>query len=149
MGGRAVLMWRCTGQGELALGTVSAGRGRRELEELVGFFVNTLVVRARVEGSWSFERVLEEVRESSLGAQAHDEVPFEGLIEALVVERDASRTPLFQVACVLQNAPEGELRLGEVRIDDYELASDVAKFDLSLALQEASRGLDGELNYRA
>src|SRR5215831_128056 len=122
-----VLLWRYTGQEDLAVGTPSAGRGRRELEELVGFFVNTLVIRGQVRGEDSFERVLERVRESSLGAQAHEEVPFEKLVDELGVERDPSRTPLFQVLCVLQNAPGGELSLAGVQIDDFDLTSSAAK----------------------
>src|ERR1700704_3164344 len=108
MAGLMVLLWRYTGQEDLAVGTPSAGRSRRELEELVGFFVNTLVIRAGVRGGESFEGVLEGGREAALGAREHEEVPFEKLVDELGVERDPSRTPLFQVLCVLQNAPESE-----------------------------------------
>src|SRR5213078_5220616 len=103
------------------------GRGRREVEDLAGFFVNTLVVRADVRGEWSFGRVLEGVREAALGAQEHDEVPFEKLVDELGVERDPSRTPLFQVLCVLQNAPGERLRLGGVAVEDYPVALETAK----------------------
>ncbi|TMC08483.1 MAG: amino acid adenylation domain-containing protein [Chloroflexi bacterium] len=144
-----VLLWRYTGQEDLALGTPTAGRTRRELEELVGFFVNTLVIRGQVGGEDSFERVLERVRESSLGAQAHEEVPFEKLVDELGVERDPSRTPLFQVSCVLQNAPGGELRLPGLEIADYELSTDTAKYDLSAGFAEVDGGLAGELAYAA
>src|SRR5205807_5026811 len=81
MAGLMGLLWRYTGQRDLAVGTVSAGRSRREIEELIGFFVNTLVVRAEVEGEGGFRELLERVRESSLGAQAHEEVPVEGLVD--------------------------------------------------------------------
>src|SRR4030088_2748873 len=92
MAGVMVLMWRYTGQEDVALGTLSAGRSRREVEELVGFFVNTLVVRAG-------------------GARGHGRVPCEKLGDELGVERDTSRPPLVQVSCVLQNAPDGGLDL--------------------------------------
>src|SRR5205807_2081891 len=118
MAGLMGLLWRYTGQRDLGLGTVTSGRNRRELEELIGFFVNTLVIRAEVRPEGSYRELLEEVREAALGAQAHEEVPSERLVDELGVERDPSRTPLFQVMCVLQNAPEAELRLPGVTVDD-------------------------------
>src|SRR5205807_2589455 len=90
MAGLMVLLWRYTGQTDIAVGTPTAGRSRREVEDLVGFFVNTLVIRAGVRGDDSFERVLAGVREASLGAHAHEEVPFDKLVDGLGVPRDPS-----------------------------------------------------------
>src|SRR5437763_15806087 len=145
MAGLMGLLWRYTGQRDLAVGTVSAGRSRREIEELIGFFVNTLVIRAEVEGEAGFRGLLERVRESSLGAQAHEEVPFERLVDELKVERDPSRTPLFQVMCVVQNAPEGELRVGGAEVEDYEFAMEPAKRDVLLAFLDDDGRLRGGL----
>src|SRR6266545_1346775 len=149
MAGLKVLLWRYTGQQDVAVGTVTAGRSRRELEELVGFFVNTLVIRSEVRGEESFEAVLEGVREASLGAQAHAEVPFEKLVDELGLERDPSRTPLFQVMCVLQNTPEGDLTLPGVVIEDYDLPITAAKCDLTLELQVSPEALSGLFVYSA
>src|SRR5205807_1150594 len=96
-----------------------------------------------------FGELVERVRESSLGAQAHEDVPFERLVDELKVERDLSRTPLFQVMCVLQNAPEGDLELPGIELDGFELPVETAKFDLFLAMEEVEGGLEGELNYSA
>src|SRR6266540_2149113 len=149
MAGLKVLLWRYTGQQDVSVGTVTAGRSRRELEELVGLFVNTLVIRSEVRGEESFEGVLEGVREASLGAQGHEEVPFEKLVDELGVERDPSRTPLFQVMCVLQNAPEGDLTLPGVVVEEYGILGAAAKCDLTLECFDSPEGLDGHFVYSA
>ena len=106
-----LLLSRYTGQNDVAVGTPIAGRRWAETEDLIGFFVNTLVLRTAVSGSESFRELLAQVREKTLEAYAHQDVPFEKLVEELHPERDLTRTPLFQVMFVLQNAPQTELQI--------------------------------------
>ncbi|HSN97076.1 MAG TPA: amino acid adenylation domain-containing protein, partial [Candidatus Nanopelagicales bacterium] len=100
-----LLLSRYSGQHDICVGTPVAGRNRAELEPLIGFFVNTLVLRIELDARRSFTDLLARVREEALGAYAHQDLPFERLVEALGVNRDLSRTPLFQVMFVLQNTP--------------------------------------------
>src|SRR6185312_2977781 len=106
-----LLLWRYSGQGDVVVGTPIANRNRREIEGLIGFFVNTLVLRTAVAGGDSFRDLLARVREVTLGAYAHQDLPFEKLVEELEPERSLSRTPLFQVMMELQNTPAPQLEL--------------------------------------
>jgi len=141
------LLYRYTQQESFVVGSPIAGRTREESEGLIGFFVNTLVLRADLGGAPAFREVLGRVREVTLGAYAHQDVPFEKLVEVLQPERDLSRTPLFQVMFVLQNAPRRALRLGGALLDVMEVESGATKFDLTLSLEETPEGLAGRLEY--
>ncbi|OJH34303.1 non-ribosomal peptide synthetase [Cystobacter ferrugineus] len=149
LAGFQVLLYRYTGQGDIVVGSPIAGRTREEVEGLIGFFVNTLVLRTRVRGEESFRQVLGQVREVTLGAYAHQEVPFEKLVEQLQPERDLSRTPLFQVMFVLQNAPRQQLRLAELELEEVVVDSGTSKFDMTLQLEETQEGLEGALAYNS
>ncbi|MBV9059976.1 MAG: amino acid adenylation domain-containing protein, partial [Pseudonocardiales bacterium] len=100
-----ILFSRYSGQHDIAVGTVTSGRDRAELEGLIGFFVNTLVLRSQIDSGHSFNQFLAQVRETVLDAFAHQQVPFERVVDELIPVRDTSRTPLFQAMVVLQNAP--------------------------------------------
>lgn len=127
-----VLLARYAGRRDIALGTVTSGRNQTELENLVGFFVNTLVLRSRVEPGEPFSEFLDRVRETVLEAFAHDEVPFDRLVDELAPERDPSRTPLVQAMTVLQNATPARHDVTGLRISEYDLPRPAARFDLVL-----------------
>ncbi|WP_394841909.1 non-ribosomal peptide synthase/polyketide synthase [Pendulispora brunnea] len=143
-----VLLARYSGASDIAVGTPLANRNRAEIEPLIGFFVNTLVMRSDLSANPRFVDLLAQVREAALGAYAHQDVPFEKLVDALDVERDASRTPLFQTMFALQNAPVGTLSLPGVELSPVAADAPVAKFDLTLLLAESKDGeLRGTLEY--
>ncbi|AVH69219.1 non-ribosomal peptide synthetase [Nostoc sp. 'Lobaria pulmonaria (5183) cyanobiont'] len=141
------LLWRYTGQEDIVVGSPIANRNRAEIEGLIGFFVNTLVLRTNLTGNPSFEELLKRVREVALGAYAHQDLPFELLVEQLQPQRDLSHTPLFQVMFVLQNAPMSALELPDLTLSPVESDSNTAKFDLTLYMSETESGLVGNLEY--
>jgi non-ribosomal peptide synthetase component F len=150
LAGFAGLLYRVSGVGDVAVGTPIAGRVRREVEGLIGFFVNTLVVRVRVSGGMSLREMVGEAREACVGAYAHQEVPFERLVEELQPERDLSRPPLFQVWFALhQAAIQGSLELPGVQLTPLETEMPFAKVDLALIMNERPEGLVGRLWYDA
>ncbi|TSC19085.1 AMP-binding protein, partial [Corallococcus sp. Z5C101001] len=124
-----------------------AGRTRSELEGLIGVFVNTLVLRARFAPGMTFRQLLRQVREAQVGATDHQDLPFEQLVEALQPVRDMSRSPLFQVMFVLQNAPRGPVALQALKLQPLELETRTAKFDLLMQVAETDEGLRGYLEY--
>ncbi|HKH45336.1 MAG TPA: amino acid adenylation domain-containing protein, partial [Thermoanaerobaculia bacterium] len=142
------LLSRLTGQEDLTVGSPVASRDREELEGLIGFFLNTLVLRGDLSGDPSFRELLGRARETALGAYAHQDVPFERLVDELQPERDLSRAPLFQVMLVLQNAPMAPLVLEGLTLSPFAVEVDTAKFDLTLSLEETAHGLAASLEYR-
>ncbi len=144
LAGLAVLLSRYADQEELLIGSPVAGRGRREVEGLIGFFVNTLALRVDLGGEPTFRELLARVREETLAALAHQDLPFERLVEELAPERSLDRTPLFQVMLAVQErAPE--LRLPGLTLRRLEVEGGTAKFDLSLEMDEE---LTGGIEYR-
>ncbi len=143
----AGLLSRYAGQSDVAVGSPLANRTRSEIEGLIGFFVNTLVLRADLSGDPSFRQALARVRQRSLAAFSHQDLPFEKVVEELAPQRDPSRTPLFQVMFVLQNTPMGELVLPGLRFEPVEMAGERAKFDLTLSCRETAAGLALGIEY--
>ncbi|MCL5996770.1 MAG: amino acid adenylation domain-containing protein, partial [Chloroflexi bacterium] len=141
------LLGRYSNQDDVCVGTPIANRNRSELEDLIGFFVNTLVLRAHLSPTMSFRDLLAQVRETALGAYAHQDVPFELLVDALQPQRDMSHAPLFQVMFVLQNAPLPELLLPGLRLSALPMDPGVASFDLTLVLAEGTEGLAADVEY--
>ncbi len=141
------LLYRITGRREIVVGSPIANRNRGEIEGLIGFFVNTLVLRAELSGGTAFRELLEQVRRVTLGAYAHQDLPFEKLVEELRPERNPSHTPLFQVCFVLQNAPSPALRVPGLTLSFEDPVKATAKFDLTVTLWETAAGLRGTLNY--
>ncbi len=147
------LLYRYTGQEDVLVGSPVAGRNRTELEGLIGFFVNTLVLRGRFASSnpegESFRAVLGRTRAATLAAYAHQDLPFERLVEELGVERSLAHGPLFQVVFALQNAPAGALELPGLTLAPLGVGSDTAKFDLSVSLSEIDGRFAGTAEYAA
>ncbi|MEW5928253.1 MAG: amino acid adenylation domain-containing protein, partial [Gemmatimonadota bacterium] len=146
----AVLLSRWSGLDDVVVGTPVAGRGRVELEELVGFFANTLALRTRLSGEPTVRGLLARVREGVLDAQAHADLPFERLVDALGVERRTDRTPLFQVMLTLERAVwESAPRLGDLPVEPLETGTGAAPFDLALLMRDAGERFTGTAEYRA
>ncbi|WP_375328979.1 amino acid adenylation domain-containing protein [Microcystis sp. BLCC-F210] len=143
----AVLLYRYTEQEDILIGTPIANRNRREIEGLIGFFVNTLVLRIDLSGKPNFNQLLGRVREMAMDAYAHQDLPFEMLVEALQPERDLSHAPLFQVDFLLQNSPPSPLELIDLTATPLTTENDTAKFDLTLAMENTGAGLQGVWEY--
>ncbi|NOK13568.1 amino acid adenylation domain-containing protein, partial [Corallococcus exercitus] len=144
-----VLLSRYSGQDDISVGTPVAGRSQAEVEGLIGLFLNTLVLRTRVRAADRFREVLARVKETTLGAFAHQQVPFERLVDALRPERDLGRTPLFQAMLVLNTEVDTSLSLSDLTLRRLELENLAAKFELNLSLSDAPEGFQGALTYSA
>ena len=141
------LLFRYTEQTDVAVGSPVAGRTRSETENLIGCFINTLVLRTDLSGDPAFTRLLQSVKEVTLDAFAHQDVPFEKLVELLQPERNLARTPLFEAMFVLQNVPDADLRFGSAKVHLFPLESNTTKFDLTLVMGETASGMTGMLQY--
>ncbi|HEV7508685.1 MAG TPA: amino acid adenylation domain-containing protein [Thermoanaerobaculia bacterium] len=143
---------RWTGEDDVPVGTFTGNRGRAELEKLIGFFINTLVLRTRVEEPLGFGALVARVRDVTLGAFAHQEVPFEKLLEELRLDRNLSHTPLFQALFVLHNYPLQAVELSRVTLaplDEGDSGEAHVNFDLELILREVDDEVQGVAGYNA
>jgi amino acid adenylation domain-containing protein len=147
LAGLQVLIHRYTGTYDVAVGSPIANRNRSEIEPLIGFFVNLLVLRSRLGRQSSFLDVVRHVRETTLQAYAHQDLPFEKLIEELQPERNRTHIPVVHNVLALQNAPFSELVLPGLRVEQEALATNVTRFELSIELQESASGLTGQILY--
>ncbi|AFC30705.1 lichenysin synthetase A [Paenibacillus mucilaginosus 3016] len=138
---------RLSGQEEVLVGTPVAGRPHRELEGIAGMFVNTLVLRTRPQFSKAFRDYLKEIRQTSMDALEHADVPFESLVEKLELQRDLSRNPLFDAMFAWQNMDKSQLDSTTLQIRKLEADSPVAKFDLTLFAEEREGRIVFELEY--
>ncbi|WP_309060601.1 non-ribosomal peptide synthase/polyketide synthase [Streptomyces sp.] len=136
----AVLFSRYSGQRDVAFGTVTNGRARRELEDVTGFFANTVVLRGEVDDAATVDRFVQTMRATVLDAFAHDSVPFDRVVEELAPPRDPSRTPLVQVLVVQQAAPARPPMAAGVRIEGHPLPRPAARFDLVLEFAPRADG---------
>jgi hybrid polyketide synthase / nonribosomal peptide synthetase FtdB len=136
-----VLLSRYSGQSDILVGTDIANRNRRELEGLIGFFINHPVLRTDLGGNPTFIELVDRVRRVTLEAYAHQDLPFEKLVEELQPERDLSRAPLFQILFVLQNVPLAALRTPNLTFTPMAVDSGRCKFDLVLMMWELEEGL--------
>ena len=136
-----------TGQGDVVVGTPIAGRNLVELENLIGFFVNTLALRTNFSGNPTFRQLLGRVKETTLGAYAHQDLPFERLVRELNPEREANHSPVFQVMFGMQNEPSEALKLRGLTISREPLPTRTAKFDLTLFVSDTGNGLACRFEY--
>ncbi|OUL35844.1 hypothetical protein BV372_09645 [Nostoc sp. T09] len=143
------LLHRYTGQEDILIGSPIAGRNRAEIEQLIGFFINTVVLRTKFAEDPSFADLLAQVREVALGAYAHQDMPFEKLVEELHVERDTSRNPLFQVWFNMLNLGDMHLELPGLAVEPLSLVEAPSKFDLTLYVLEQQQGIQLQLVYNA
>jgi hypothetical protein len=141
------LLYRFTGQDDIVVGTPVANRGRAELENLIGFFSNTSVIRTRLDGNPTFVELVQRVREATIGAFEHQELPFERLVEALRVERDPSYNPLFQVNFRASAGPRAALALPGLASTPISVDIGFSRFDLALELEVGSEGVEGYFEY--
>ena len=142
------LLHRYSGQDDVLVGTPILNRSRPEIEGLIGFFVNTLVLRARPAGALPFRELLQQVREACLGGYAHQDIPFERLVQELAPDRDLSRSPLFQVMFTLETVSgEGGSGAAGVEMRGMSVPTTTAKFDLMIGMVEAPRGLGVNIEY--
>ena len=147
LAGLQILLARYSGQEDIAIGSPVANRAHPQLPPLIGFFVNTLVLRGDLKGDPSVVEILHRTRETCLAAYAHQSVPLEILVKELDPHRDLSQNPLFQVALVLQNVPEGAMQLPGLEMTPLRSAATGAKFDLALIIDEGPQGLYGFVEY--
>jgi alpha-ketoglutarate-dependent taurine dioxygenase/acyl carrier protein len=142
-----ILLAQRAGHHDISVGTDIANRNRLETENLIGFFINQLVLRTNLSGNPSFREVLKRVRVVTLGAYAHQDLPFDRLVDALKVERSLQVTPLFQVKLIFQNAPIPPIELPNLVVTVLDNPMEFARFDLTLALLEEEGVIKGRFEY--
>ena len=144
-----LLLSRYSGQNDIAIGTPIAGRRSTETEALIGFFINTLVLRTQIDSDVSFIELLQHVRTITLDAYAHQDVPFEKLVEELHPKRDPGRTPFFQTMFVFQNAPQSAIELPGLELSEIEIGLGATKFDVKITATKTKGMIRGNMEYRA
>nr|P0DUV4.1 RecName: Full=Malpibaldin synthetase; AltName: Full=Nonribosomal peptide synthetase mpbA; Short=NRPS mpbA [Mortierella alpina]QOW41314.1 malpibaldin synthetase [Mortierella alpina] len=143
----SAVLSRLSGQDDIVIGSPSANRGHEQVEQLIGFFVNTLALRVDLSGQPNMEQLLKRVRETTVSAQAHQDLPFEQVVEIAQPPRRMDQTPLFQVLFAWQNNDIEMLRLPDLDVTVEELSYDIVKFDLELELYEDKDEICGCLHY--
>ncbi len=149
LSGWGVLLSRLSGQQDVVIGTPVANRQRREVEGLIGFFVNTVALRLRLDGEPTVATLLAQVKETALAVFAHQELPFEQVVEAMQPQRSLSHSPLVQTALAFDNTADygDALSLPDLSLIPVEQALATAPYELSLHLSEAGEGLSGSIVY--
>ncbi|MFP2934690.1 condensation domain-containing protein, partial [Pyxidicoccus sp. 3LG] len=148
LAGFEVVLSRYSGQEDFVVGTDIANRNRVETEGLIGFFINQLALRARLDGNPTFRELMGRVWRATLGAYAHQDLPFEEVVKALNPERSQGHAPLFQVKLVLQNQPATTLEVPGLTLRGEPVDAGTSRLDLTLAMAESERGLECSCEYR-
>ncbi|MEW6737531.1 MAG: amino acid adenylation domain-containing protein, partial [Acidobacteriota bacterium] len=144
-----VLLARYSGQDDIVVGSFIANRNHIETEGMIGFFVNNIALRSDLSGNPNSRELLSQIREVTLNAYLHQDIPFEMILEAVQPERDISRTQLFQVMFVLQNTPQATMKFPGVSLSAIEIRNSRANFDLTLWMQEDEEGIAGSLEFNS
>jgi amino acid adenylation domain-containing protein/non-ribosomal peptide synthase protein (TIGR01720 family) len=147
LGACFIMLAKYSGQEDIVIGTVTAGRPRTDIEDIIGMFVNTLAMRNGPEGDKTVEEFLKEVRENALKAYEHQDYQFEELVEKLDVNRDPSRNPLFDVMFVLQNEDTWRMEMPGTSFSPYRYKTDISKFDITLNAEERDGKIEINLEY--
>ena len=147
LGAFQTLLHRYTGQIDISVGTVVAGRNHKRIENLIGFFLNSIVLRTDLSGNPTFRELLGRVRATTLEGYDHQNVPFEKLVDELQPERNLSYNPLFQVMLIVQNTPAQGLSLPGLKMTPIATEFGTSKLDLTLTMEETEAGLIGSLEY--
>ncbi|HYG64691.1 MAG TPA: amino acid adenylation domain-containing protein, partial [Thermoanaerobaculia bacterium] len=148
LAGFDALLYRCSGQEDIVVGFPIANRSHTELEGLIGLFINTLAMRTRLAGGLSWRQLLVQVRQTTLDAYAHQDLPFERIVEELRPERQLSQTPIFQVTFSLQNTPGSDMQVGPFRMSLLPPVDKTAQFDLTCDIKETAEGAQISWRYR-
>ncbi|MCK4259319.1 MAG: amino acid adenylation domain-containing protein [Halanaerobiales bacterium] len=141
------LLYRYTGQEDIILGSPIAGRGHKDLEGQIGFYTNTLAIRDTVKGEEQFATLLDTVRETCVEAFDHQNYPFDKIVEEITLERDLSRSPIFDVMLVFQNNEAVTIEFDGLTVSPYELKNEISKFDISFIFDETVEGLNCSIEY--
>ncbi len=147
LGAFMILLHKYSHQQDISVGTPIANRNRSEIEKLIGFFVNTLVMRADLDVDQTVKAFLQQIKNYAMDAFAHQDLPFEKVVDAIQPERDVAHTPLFQVMFMLQNLPVGKQQLKDISIEPLTVENGLSQFELTLALTESEQGFNGSLEY--
>ena len=144
----AALLHKYSGEDDFVIGTPISGRQHTELEQLIGFFLNTLALRVKISPSTTFRELLSQVKATALDAYAHQDLPFEKLVEELQPERDMSHTPVFQHMFIWQESAASRMKMADLQTEAATLIGhDTAKFDLTLALTNGESGIEAGIEY--
>lgn len=147
VGGVNVLLHKYTGEEDIVIGTPIANRNRLKTEGLIGFLLNVLVLRNTFTGNTTIKHLLKQVKETSLNAYAHQDLPFELLVEALQIQRDMSRSPIFQVILDFQDTQRQELRIPGLEFNRLQIDTGTTKYDLAISMEDHGNVLGGYFNY--
>ena len=136
-----ILLFRYSNQEDIIIGTPIANRNRKETENIIGFFSNNLLIRSDLSGNPAFNIFLKQIKQIALNAFAHQEIPFEKIVEFVNPKRDMSHSPLFQVMFIMQNIIIPDINLTGIRSEEIKLDNGFSKFDLTLELWENKNSL--------
>jgi len=142
-----VLLYRYSGQSDILVGSTVSNRDRAETKDLIGLFVNNLVFRASVDPQQPFQEFLQQTKATAIEAYAHQDIPFEQVVDALNIDRQLSHNALFQAMFILHNTPKLSFELPNLKVTPIELENKTARFDLSLDMYEVETGLTGTFEY--
>ncbi len=144
-----VLLYKYTGQEDICVGSPIAGRNHKELESLIGFLANTLALRTNVSSSEQFTTFLQKIKETTLDAYLHQDIPFEKIVDAIGVQRETSRTPIFQIMFSMEEVPElTNLKMGDLLLNSQPIEQNTTQFDINVYMEDnGDRGMEFHVEY--